>query len=269
METSSTPAAPASNNRRWLKRLFWVVLLLLAAVIALGLLRMSNGAGPMPEALAAMQSGGGVEFSEAGSLTAGSWLVFRPQTADPLGGVIFYPGGGVDYRSYAPAARALAEAGYLAVIPSMPFNLAVLAPERAGQIIAAFPEVTRWAIGGHSLGGVMASRYASRHADQIAGLYLWASYPADTENLSGQPLQVVSVYGTLDGLATPEQVLAARPLLPPDTAWVPIEGGNHAQFGWYGPQDGDNPAAITREDQQNQAITAVLQMLLRCCAPPN
>ena len=72
---------------------------------------------------------------------------------------------------------------------------------------------------------------------------------------------VTSISATLDGLATPEKIDASRPLLPPDTVWLPIEGGNHAQFGWYGPQGGDNEATISREDQQAQVIGATLALL--------
>ncbi len=74
-------------------------------------------------------------------------------------------------------------------------------------------------------------------------------------------LPITSVYGTRDGLATPDKIAASRALLPADTRWVAIEGGNHAQFGWYGSQAGDNPAAIEHEEQQNQTINAALELL--------
>ncbi len=73
----------------------------------------------------------------------------------------------------------------------------------------------------------------------------------------------MSVYGTLDGLATGEKIEASRALLPADTTWAPIAGGNHAQFGWYGDQAGDNPAAISRIEQQNQIVAATLALLKR------
>ncbi len=72
---------------------------------------------------------------------------------------------------------------------------------------------------------------------------------------------MVSVSGSLDGLATPDKIEASRVLLPADTIWIPIEGGNHAQFGWYGDQPGDNPAEISRAEQQKIAIQAVLDLL--------
>jgi dienelactone hydrolase len=188
------------------------------------------------------------------------WLSFMPQDSDPEVGFIIYPGGLVVPEAYAPTARAIAEQGYLVVITPMPLNLAVLNVNEAADVMLAYPEIDHWAIGGHSLGGSMAAAFADQNED-VAGLVFWASYPADSNDLSGQAIAVSSIYGTLDGLATPEDVLAAKPLLPEDTVWVPIEGGNHAQFGWYGPQDGDNPATISQQEQQEQVIAATIALL--------
>jgi dienelactone hydrolase len=149
----------------------------------------------------------------------------------------------------------------MVIIPPMPLNLAVFSPEKAQEIIAAYPEIQSWAIGGHSLGGSMAANFARKRPDQIQGLIFWAAYPASSDNLAGQEIVVASIYATLDGLATVEEVLASASLLPAGTSWTPIEGGNHAQFGWYGDQPGDNPAAISREEQQQQVIEASLTLL--------
>jgi len=210
---------------------------------------------PMPQATAALQSDAAV------TVEAGRWLTFAPSGTRPTTGLIFYPGGRVDPVAYAPAARAIAEEGYLVVIVPMPLNLAVLGAGRAADVIAAYPQVTRWAIGGHSLGGAMAANFARSHPTSIGGLVLWAAYPAGSDDLSGSALVVASIYGEADGVAQPERVLAAQPLLPPGTRWTAIAGGNHAQFGWYGNQSGDNPATITREQQQAQAVSATIAVL--------
>jgi hypothetical protein len=42
---------------------------------------------------------------------------------------------------------------------------------------------------------------------------------------------------------------------------VPIEGGNHAQMGWYGPQGGDGTASISREAQQAEVVDATAALL--------
>ncbi len=51
---------------------------------------------------------------------------------------------------------------------------------------------------------------------------------------------------------------ASRTLLPADTTWVVIEGGNHAQFGDYGIQPGDNVATISAAEQQTQIVDATV-----------
>jgi dienelactone hydrolase len=239
------------RSKRWL----WLLLLVPVLLIAGFLVWAGAPLGPMPEALQALASGPDV------TVATEPWLVFQPAATVPTTGLVIYPGGHVDYRSYAPTAQAIAAQGYLVVIPSMPLSLAVLAPNRAAEVMAAFPEIETWAIGGHSLGGAMAAHYVYQSPGTAAGLVLWASYPPSSDDLSGRTdLAVLSVYGTLDHQAG-EGIPASRPILPSDTEWIVIEGGNHAQFGWYGPQPGDPPAAISREAQQAQIVAATVGFL--------
>lgn len=212
--------------------------------------------GPAAEAAPALASGSQVV------VTSGQWLTFAPAADGEPAGLIFYPGARVDPRAYAPAAHAIAAEGFTVVIVPMPLNLAFLAPDAAADVIAAHPEIKQWAVGGHSLGGAMAARFAYAHPGDVAGLVLWAAYPADTDDLAGrQDLAVTSIYGTLDGLATGAKIDASRSLLPPGTTWVAIAGGNHAQFGYYGPQAGDNPATIGAAEQQGQIVSATVALL--------
>ena len=108
---------------------------------------------------------------------------------------------------------------------------------------------------------VICQYFVHVHPATVDGLVLWASYPAESNDLSARDVAVVSVYGSRDGLATPEKVTASEDLLPPETRWVEIEGGNHAQFGWYGAQNGDNPATISREAQTRQVVEATVELL--------
>jgi pimeloyl-ACP methyl ester carboxylesterase len=246
---------------RFLKRWWWLLPALLVLAVGGFVLWAGSPARPMPEALAALVPDGEVQVEIE------PWLVFRPQARGPAAGLILYPGGRIDPRAYAPAAHALARQGYLVVIAPMPLNLAVLAPDRAADVIAAFPEIGRWAVAGHSLGGAMAARFAYQNPEIVQGLVLWAAYPASTDDLSGYALAVTSISGTLDGLSTPTKIAASRTLLPARTRWVAIEGGNHAQFGWYGLQPGDGTAAISREEQQKQIVAATADLLSLVAAP--
>ncbi len=237
------------------KRLLWLTPLALLIVFVAVFVAWATffSAAPMAAALA--------EIPTVSPAPDHDWLVFTPSGGDPTTGLIFYPGGLVDARAYAPAARQVADAGYLVVIVPMPLKLAFLDAERASEVMQAFPAVQRWVIGGHSLGGAMAAQYAFRHPEQIAGLVLWAAYPADNTSLADRTLPVVSISGALDGLATPAKIEASHALLPANTRFVVIEGGNHAQFGWYGEQSGDHPAAISRQEQQQQVVAATIALL--------
>lgn len=241
--------------KTWMKILIAVVAVLAIAVVAF-VIWASTPLGPMPVALAALESDANV------TVVTDPWLSFMPATDAQNTGLIFYPGGRVDPRSYAPMARAIAEAGYPVVIVPMPLNLAVFGIDRAADVIAAYPEVEHWAIGGHSLGGSMAAAFTHDNHDLIDGLFLTASYPANSDDLSGfKDLATYSVSATNDGLATPDKIEASRPLLPANTTWMPIQGGNHAQFGYYGDQPGDGQATISREEQQRQTVETANQML--------
>ncbi len=182
-----------------MNKLKWVlVAVAIVLVVSAGgfVVWASDASQPMPEALAALQSDAQV------AVETGRWIVFRPAITAPTTGLIFYPGGKVDARAYAPAAHAIAARGYLVVITPMPLNLAVLGVDKAADVIEAFPSIKHWAIGGHSLGGSMAASFARKHPDVIQGIVFWASYPADSDNLSATNFAVASIYASNDGLAT-------------------------------------------------------------------
>lgn len=183
------------------------------------------------------------------------WVIFHPAgDARPETGFIFYPGGKVDYRAYAPVLKLIAAQGYFVVVTPAPLNLAFFDVNAAERIEAAHPEIQNWFVGGHSLGGVAASSYAATHPE-IKGVVFWASYPAD-DSLKTNGTKVISIYGTNDGLAGEGKIDESKALLPVDAEFVAIEGGNHAQFGSYGPQAGDNEATISPEAQWTQAAEA-------------
>jgi pimeloyl-ACP methyl ester carboxylesterase len=210
---------------------------------------------PLPEAIQALESDDRVQ------VLAEPWLTFAPAQAPPSTGFIFYPGGRVDPRGYAPLMKAIASEGYLVVVPRMPFNMAAFRPNVANQIVAAHPEIRRWAIGGHSLGGAMAAQYTHTHSARIDGLAIWASYPPDSADLSGLALPVVSIYGSRERTVTDDAVAERRHLLPADTRYVRIEGGDHHQFGSYQVDPRDHRATIDRASQQDQILQPTLDLL--------
>ena len=183
--------------------------------------------------------------------------VFTPE--EPKAGLIFYPGGKVEFTAYAPLMAALAERDILCVLVKMPFNLAVLDVNAAEGIREQFPEVERWYLAGHSLGGSMAASCAASHAEAFEGLILLAAY--STADLTETGLKVLSLYGDRDGVLDMEKYEGYRANFPEDAVETVIEGGNHAQFGSYGPQDGDGEAAISRQEQLDITVEAVLALV--------
>lgn len=189
-----------------------------------------------------------------------NWLVFTPEDAEPTAGLVLYPGGRVDYRAYAPHAKAIAEGGFTVVIVPMPLNFAFLDVNRAGDVIAAFPEIETWAVGGHSLGGAMAAEFAKSNPSLVNGLVLWASYPAENTDFSDSELPVLSIFASKDQVASLEEIEDSRSRLPEETQFIQIDGGNHAGFGWYGNQNGDGSLEISKmnskiKSQQPPAIS--------------
>lgn len=172
-------------------------------------------------------------------------LVFRPENATK--GFVFYPGGKVEYAAYQPLMAACAQQGILCILVEMPFNLAVLDIDAAAGIQEQYPEIEKWYIGGHSLGGSMAASYLAEHIDDYEGLILLGSY--STADLSESGLDVLSVYGSEDQVMNRDKYEQNRSNLPSDFTEVVIEGGCHAYFGMYGAQEGDGKPAISNEQQ--------------------
>jgi len=213
----------------------------------------SDAAAAGDTALQAMNSDSQVYVSEENG-----WAIFFPaENPRPETGFIFYPGAKVDYRAYAPVLKLIAGRGYFVVLLPVPLNMAMFDVNAGARAQAAYPEIQNWFVGGHSLGGVAASSFVKGRAG-ISGLVLWASAPAD-DMLVSQGMPILSVYGTSDGLFPLRMVNDSRELLPADTQFVAIEGGNHSQFGDYGFQPGDNKADISPERQWMQVADATVK----------
>jgi hypothetical protein len=210
---------------------------------------------PLPEATGALSSDNLVTVGDT------PWLTFTPTETAANTGFIFYPGGRVDPRAYAGLMRTIAEAGYLVVVPAMPINMAIFNPNAANGIIAAHPEIERWAIGGHSVGGTSAALYVSNNPGQVAGLAIWSSYPADNSDISNEDIPVILLYGGNELRVTDESVGDRQHLLPPHTRYIKIEGGDHHQFGAYQLTSEPDLATISREAQHNQILGATLDLL--------
>ena len=214
----------------------------------------------LPEATTAMASTPSASFEEG----ADGRLTWTPTEEAATTGLVLYTGGKVPPAAYAPAARAIAERGFLVAIVPAPFNFAILDTNAAAAVLDDHPEIAAWAVGGHSLGGASAALFADGHQGTIDGLALWASY--SSADLADDGLRVVSIFGSLDTGAATFTDPANLAKLGDDVALTVIDGGNHEQMGWYTGQPDDPPAEISREAQQERVVAATVD-LLRDLAP--
>ncbi|MGL4589216.1 MAG: alpha/beta fold hydrolase [Mycoplasmatales bacterium] len=160
-------------------------------------------------------------------------------------GFIFYPGAKVDVKAYSYLQNIKDTNVYIA---KFPFEIAFFNLNVAQTIIEEHPEIDKWYIGGHSLGGVGANYFAQNNPNLISGVATLASYP--TEKITNSKQTFLALFATNDGLVTDykekEQLLPASST---QTKIVEINGGNHAQFGDYGIQKNDQIATIDKEKQ--------------------
>jgi hypothetical protein len=238
--------------RKWVRS----VLIFLVIIVGTGITGFILWASSTPEI--ELEAELALEERDPSRLDEKFGITFEPDQEEIELGFIFYPGGRVSPESYAPMAAELSRQGFLVVIPRMVLNLAVFEQNAADQVIAAYPEVPRWVIGGHSLGGAMAASYSAHNSGKLAGLVLLAAYPPASADLADASLQVLSIYGTQDGLAAPDEINGSKYLLPQHTVWMPITGGNHAGFGYYGEQRGDLQASISKDLQQEKLIWGIV-----------
>lgn len=165
-------------------------------------------------------------------------------------GFIFYPGAKVEAIAYLPILEKIKqECDITCILVQMPLNMAIFDQDAADEVMDQFPEITNWYIGGHSMGGAMASKFASEHEDEIKGLilmgaYIYGDYPSS---------KALTIYGTFNSNLE-EDIDYTENI-------VVIEGGNHAQFGNYGKQKGDPDATITAEEQQNITVQAMKKFI--------
>ncbi|MBQ3192501.1 MAG: alpha/beta hydrolase [Oscillospiraceae bacterium] len=231
------------------------LLMLLAAVLLIGIAACAgylNDYYPAdPDAAAVFPGSVQMRVCENGN------LVWEPEEA--VSGLIFYPGGKVEHTAYVPLMNALASRDILCVLVEMPLRLAVMDMDAAEGIREEFPQIESWYIGGHSLGGSMAASYLSENTAAFAGLILLGSY--STADLSETALSVLSVYGSEDQVLNREKYEQNKRNLPDAFQELVIDGGCHAYFGAYGPQEGDGTPEITNEAQIICSAEAIAAMI--------
>ena len=227
---------PSSRRKKWLIA-GGIVLLTLAILAGAFFWYVSDYYRAEDVALAVMAQDNGITRQDD--------LTILSPTYPTDTAIIFYPGAKVEAEAYLPLLDQIRQTGVTCILVHMPFRMAIFDANAAEEVIAQFPEIRHWYIAGHSMGGAMASKFAADHPDQVDGLilmgaYIYGDYPDEN---------TLTIYGSLnqsveDHIDYTENI-------------VEIEGGNHAQFGNYGPQKGDLPATISAQEQQRQTVAAI------------
>jgi len=228
--------------KKWLRITLITVILLLMLLAGAFYIYVSDYYRADDLAIAVLQNEDNIQVQD-------NIIVLSPDTSSDTA-LIFYPGAKVEYIAYLPILEMIKESsGITCILVKMPFNMAIFDAKAANRIIDQFHDINNWYIGGHSMGGAMASNYASNHQEKVKGLillgaYIYGDYPAEN---------ALTVYGTFN-TSVAEKINYTENI-------VAIEGGNHAQFGNYGKQKGDPDATISRIKQQNIAVEAIKEFL--------
>lgn len=214
---------------------------------------LSNGYSLQEDYMKYLQSNSKVEVT-----TKGNYTYFTPKNVSTTKGFIFYPGERVDASSYAKLCNDIASYGYKVVSVDMPFNYSDFGKNRATKVIKDNPEITKWVIGGDSLGGTAACQYAVNNKN-VEGIVLISSYPRD--NISELGFEVLSLWGSKDNVVDYKELINSKGQLPKDTKYIEIEGANHSQFANYGMYSGDEAALISSDEQMDITVKNIVNFL--------
>jgi pimeloyl-ACP methyl ester carboxylesterase len=224
--------------RRQGKRLFvWLFVIALLGAAG-GLVYAGTPLHGTPASVQAVEDDSAVTLDRTGGA-----YVLQPASGESTVGLVFYPGGRVHPDAYVASLAPLArQANATVIVPKMPLNLAVLDQGAASPAIDRY-DAEQWLVGGHSLGGVMACRYAANNPDRVDGVLLFASYC--DRDLSGTDLAALTVTGEADTVLDRGDYEANSGNLPPDAVVADLPGVNHTQFGAYRGQSGDTPSGTS------------------------
>lgn len=230
--------------KKWVKRVIMSIVLIVIGVFSFLVIYSMSSYYPEPEMSTYL-----VEINGLDRLESNGAIVYEVESYDTH--IILIPGGKVYPTAYEYLAYNLAKEGYKVTLIKTPFQLAIVNPYQANKY---YEEGKNNILIGHSLGGVVASMNASKKAYDT--LFILGSYPiADVKDT-----QTVLLVGSEENLLNNENYSKNKDNLTNVTEHI-IEGGNHAYFGFYGEQKGDNEAMITNKEQQDFVISYIISFI--------
>lgn len=174
-------------------------------------------------------------------------------------GIIFYPGGNVEYTAYMEMLDMFAEEGILCVAVHMPKNIPALGVNSADTYIEKYPQIKEWYMLGHDKGGTAAAKYVAKTDKDIKGLGIIASYTKT--DLSDKKIKSVVMYGTADAMLSMINYKKGLSKMPEGYEEVVIKGANHTFYGHYEVNKEDAISKITREQQQRAVVDAMIKIM--------
>ena len=240
-----------SKNKKIIKL---ILTLLLCSVIGF-FIWLSSYYAPTQQAESYLKSNNYVEV-----IIDNNFICYTPKNITPKKGFILYPAAKVDVKSYSQICNMIAAKGYKVVAIDMPFNYSAFGKNKANKIIQKYSDIQNWVIGGDSLGGLVATRYVNSNISKIGGVVLISSYPIDSY-LKEINMNVLSIWGSKDGVINFQSLIDAKKKLPTKTTYLEIEGANHSQFGDYGKHKGDEEPLIDGDKQKQKTVDSIVQFL--------
>ena len=237
--------------------LFLLILALLLAfllTVVIVMIVFSIPVAPTAEALRLIQGDTNIEV-----VYKNNWWIFSKRNSKKNGGLIFYPGGRIDPRSYAPLLHNITSiTGYPCYLTQFPFYTSFFGIFNADFAINQLsPNTSQWVVSGHSLGGTGVSFYLedvlkkpSTNRNKIKGAIFFASY--SSPDIRSWNNQVMLMFGSRDGQISYEPKFLNT--IPGNSTVYIIDGGNHKQFGSYVQKDPNDNVATISEHQQRFII---------------
>lgn len=201
---------------------------------------------------------------------------------DKKHGIIFFPGALVNHTSYASVASKLSDKGILVVVVSLePIRFDNNTETNKQRALKAMQEVVfenditvdEWTLSGHSAGAAVAMNLVSEMQIGINRMVLCGATKKSFEENAvsrNSNAKVLLVNASEDGIVkrastsqkSPSSTSNDRKESKCKTTHIMIEGGNHAGFGHYGPQDLDGVRSITLEQQQAIFVEKTVEFLM-------
>ncbi|MCD7807247.1 MAG: alpha/beta hydrolase [Lachnospiraceae bacterium] len=172
-------------------------------------------------------------------------------------GFIIFSGAKTDEKAYAYMAKLLHDKGYNVIIPKQRFYLSLFGTKHGKEMMTSHPEIKKWILIGHSLGGMPVSRIAAMRPENLAGLVFLATYAS--VDLSDLDIGTIRITADHDGIMNNDFMMKYDCNLPHGASNIVLQGANHQGFAAYHSTSGrDGKATISWQEQNEQTVQLIL-----------